>query len=77
MPQFLLQVQVGRVLIKSTEKILEDGQWHTVVEIEEVINLSESTAQKIVEFLNFFKIVDIDVVTKSLRLSKSFLKLPK
>jgi predicted transcriptional regulator len=77
MPQFLLPVQVGRVLIKSVEKILEDGQWHTVVEIEEVIKLSESTAQKIVEFLNLFKIVDIDVATESLRLSKSFLKLPK
>jgi response regulator of citrate/malate metabolism len=77
MPQFLLPVQVDRFLIKNIEKILEDGQWHTVVEIEEAINLSESTAQKIVEFLNIFKIVDIDVATESLRLSQSFLKLPK
>jgi predicted transcriptional regulator len=75
--QFLLPFQVGRVLIKSVEKILEDGQWHTVVEIEEVTNLSESAVQKIVEFLNLFKIVDIDVPTESLKLSRSFLKLPK
>lgn len=68
---------MGKFLIKNLERILEDGQWHTFVEIEEIINLSETSVRKIAEFLNHFEIADINVTTESLRLNQFFLKLPK
>jgi hypothetical protein len=63
-------------LIKAVARLLEDGEWHTFMEIKKGFSLSDTEFRKIANFLCDFEIVEIDEEGTRIRLSSSFLNLP-
>jgi len=63
-------------VIKAIVRSLEDGQWHTLSEIEEGFSISEDQCKEAVSFLRKFGLADLDANRERIRLGPKFLELP-
>jgi len=63
-------------VIEEVVRLLEDGQWHTSIEILRCLNLSEHELERTVNFLKRFSIISLDEKERRMRLDPSFLELP-
>jgi predicted transcriptional regulator len=55
-------------------KLLSDGEWHTVDEIQERIRLTGSKVKRVIEFLKEYNLVIIDEGEHRIRLNDSVRK---
>jgi predicted transcriptional regulator len=60
---------MGKIL-----KLLSDGEWHTVDEIQERIRLTGSKVKRVIEFLKEYNLVIIDEGEHRIRLNDSVRK---
>lgn len=60
--------------IAEVLEILNDGQWHTVEEIQRKMKLSKSQIQQITRFLKEYEFVTVDVAKKEMKLDEAVRK---
>ena len=55
--------------------LLKDGNWHNINEIEKKIPTSKANIEKIIDFLNEYEFVNLNVKTKKVKIQNTILEL--
>lgn len=63
-------------MIQQVIRLLEDTQWHCLVEIKENCSLCEAELQRVLSFLKDFEFLVVDDCGKRARLDPCLLELP-
>ncbi|MCW4006198.1 MAG: hypothetical protein NWF04_06345 [Candidatus Bathyarchaeota archaeon] len=61
--------------IEMVLEVLSDGEWHSIMEIQQLTELNEQQTKEIAAFLFEYEFAKVDVESNKVRISKCFREL--